>query len=444
VTRHRPNNHFERATTWIAHKRDGGALDEATIRQFMQALVEDRLPDYQVAALLMTILFRGMQPAELRAWTRAMIESGDRLSLADISGPKVDKHSTGGVGDKISICLAPLVAACGVGAPMLVGRALGHTGGTLDKLEAIPGFRHQLTPAQFRRVLRATGFVIAGQTPRLVPADRKLYALRDATATVESIPLIASSILSKKVAGGADALLLDVKLGRGAVLASARMTRQLARTLVKLGHQLRLPTVALLTAMDQPLGRQVGNASELAEALEVLRGGGPDDTRALTIHLGAQMLRLGGVARSPAAGARLIERAITSGAGMERLARAVALQGGDTAVLEHPERLPRARRQLVLRAAGSGWVQRLDARAIGQAATLLGAGRLRKEDQVDPSVGISLHAKQGEAVRRGGGLATLWYNDAHHLRVARELALGAFTIGAARPRSRPLMLGQIG
>jgi pyrimidine-nucleoside phosphorylase len=315
------HNVIERATTWIAHKRDGGALDEATIGRFMRALVEDRLPDYQVAALLMAILLRGMQPAELRAWTRAMIESGDRMSLADVPGPKVDKHSTGGVGDKISICLAPLVAACGVGAPMLVGRALGHSGGTLDKLEAIPGFRHQLTPAQFRRVLRATGFVIAGQTRRLVPADRKLYALRDATATVESIPLIASSILSKKVAGGADALLLDVKLGRAAFFPSARTTRQLARTLVDLGRHLRLPTVALLTAMDQPLGRQVGNASEVAEALEVLRGGGPDDTRALTVRLGAEMLRLGGVARSPAAGARLIESAISSGAGMERLVR---------------------------------------------------------------------------------------------------------------------------
>jgi pyrimidine-nucleoside phosphorylase len=439
----RPRADAEPAAAWIAHKRDGGALDAATIRRFMQALVDDRLPDYQVSALLMAILFRGMQPAELRVWTQAMIDSGDHLSLADVPGPKVDKHSTGGVGDKISICLAPLVAACGVGAPMLVGRALGHTGGTLDKLEAIPGFRHQLTPAQFRRVLRATGFVIAGQTPRLVPADRKLYALRDATATVESIPLIASSILSKKVAGGADALLLDVKLGQGAFLPSARLTRQLARTLVDLGRQLGLPTVALLTAMDQPLGRQVGNASELAEALEVLRGDGPRDTRALTVRLGAEMLRLGGVARTLEAGTRAIEAAIASGAGMERLVRAVALQGGDVTVLEHPERLPRARRQLVLRAARPGWVQRLDARAIGQAATLLGAGRLRKEDQVDPAVGISLHAKLGDAVARGGGLATLWYNDPRHLGVARGLALGAFTIGVGRPRARPLVLGQI-
>jgi pyrimidine-nucleoside phosphorylase/thymidine phosphorylase len=430
-------------TSWIARKRDGGALDAGTIRAFMQGLIADRIPEYQVAALLMAVLFRGLRPAELEVWTREMIASGDRLSLAGVPGPKVDKHSTGGVGDKISICLAPLVAACGVGAPMLVGRALGHTGGTLDKLEAIPGFRHQLTPARFIRVLRAAGFVIAGQTPRLVPADGRLYALRDATATVESIPLIASSILSKKIAGGADALLLDVKIGRGAFLTSDRLTRQLARTLVSLGRRLGLPTVALLTAMDQPLGREVGNASELGEALEILRGGGPPDTRALTLRLGAEMLRLGGAAADLAAGERLIERAIRSGAGFERLQRAVGLQGGDPGVLERPEQLPRARHQLVLRAGRRGRVSRLDARAIGQAATLLGAGRLRKEDRVDPAVGITLHAKEGDPVDRRGGLATLWYNDARNLGVVRALVLSAFTLGAGRPRPRPLFQGKI-
>ena len=421
-------------TSWIARKRDGGRLDPRTIETFMRGLVADRIPDYQVSALLMAIVWRGLDARELTAFTRAMIASGDRLSLAGVPGPKVDKHSTGGVGDKISICLAPLVAACGVGAPMLVGRGLGHTGGTLDKLESIPGFRHQLTPAEFTRILRRTGFVIAGQTARLLPADRRLYALRDATATVESIPLIASSIISKKVAGGADALLLDVKVGRGALLPSARLTRRLARTLVSLGKQLGLPTVALLTAMDQPLGNHVGNANELAEAVAILRGEGPADTRALTVRLGAEMLRLAGTAGDLAAGTRQIEQAISSGAGLERLLRAVRLHGGETSVLEHPERLPRARRQLILRSVRDGYVTTLDARAIGQAATLLGAGRLRKEDVVDPGVGITLHVKQGEPVRRGGGLATLWYNERRNLAAARELVRDAYVVG---PRRKP-------
>jgi pyrimidine-nucleoside phosphorylase/thymidine phosphorylase len=421
-------------TTVIARKRDGEPLEPRIIGQLVEGISSGAIPDYQVAAFLMAVVFRGLAPGELRALTLAMIDSGDRLSLDAVTGKKIDKHSTGGVGDKITLCLAPLVAACGVPAPMLVGRALGHTGGTLDKLEAIPGFRHQLSPRQFARVLAGAGFVIAGQTPRLVPADRRLYALRDATATVESIPLIASSILSKKVAGGADALVLDVKMGRGAFLPSERTTRTLARTLVALGKELGLPTVALLTAMDEPLGRAVGNACELAEALEILRGEGPADVRALTVRLGAEMLRLGGAATSLREGAQRIEQAIASGAGMERLLRGVRLQGGDPRVLEDPGRLPRAGRQLVLRASRAGHVVRLDARAIGRAATLLGAGRLAKEDTVDAAVGIILHAKEGEEVKRGGPLATLCYNDGGHLAAARTLAQSAYSLGA-RPRA---------
>lgn len=418
----------------IARKRDGQRLEPEMITRVIAGIASGEVPDYQSAALLMAVLFRGLDAAELRALTTAMINSGDTLSLESVKGKKVDKHSTGGVGDKITLCLAPLVAACGVPAPMLVGRALGHTGGTLDKLEAIPGFRHQLTPAEFVRVLGRAGFVIAGQTPRLVPADRRLYALRDATATVESIPLIASSIMSKKVAGGADALVLDVKMGRGAFLPSTRQTRLLARTLVDLGRQLGLPTVALLTAMDEPLGLTVGNACELGEALAILRGEGPPDVRALTLRLGAEMLVLGGAARDLADGTQRLERAMASGAGMERLLRGVSLQGGDTRVLEDPRRLPQARRQLVLRAARSGRVSQVDARAIGQAATVLGAGRLRKEDQVDPAVGIVLHARQGDRVAGGGALATLWYNDAGRLKAARSLAEGAFVVAASSAR----------
>jgi pyrimidine-nucleoside phosphorylase len=428
-------------TQWIAAKRDGRPLASADIEAFIAGVADQRIPDYQIAALLMAVLFRGLDDDELDCWTRAMIASGERLALAAVPGPKIDKHSTGGVGDKISICLAPLVAACGVGAPMLVGRGLGHTGGTLDKLSAIPGFRSELTPAQFRRVLGRAGFVIAGQGPRLVPADGRLYALRDATATVESIPLIAASILSKKIAGGADALLLDVKVGRGAFLTRPGASAALARALVALGKRLGLPTVALLTAMDQPLGREVGNASELAEALEVLRGGGPADTLALTVRLGAEMLLLAKAAADRPAATRRIQAAISSGAGWERLVRAVALQGGDVSVLEHPDRLPRARRRHVVLAPRAGFVQKVDARAIGMAASWLGAGRQRREDPVDVSVGITLHAKEGDGVARGEPLCTLWYNDSGRLDSALAQAQAAYVVGGRKRRTGPLVRG---
>jgi pyrimidine-nucleoside phosphorylase/thymidine phosphorylase len=431
--------------SWIAEKRDGRALPERDLERFVAAAAAGLVPDYQVAAMLMAILFQGFSPTELAAWTRAMIASGDRLSFEDVPGPKVDKHSTGGVGDKITLCLAPLVAACGVYAPMLVGRALGHTGGTLDKLEAVSGYRAELPPATFKRVLRSAGFVIAGQSPRIVPADRLFYALRDATATVESIPLIASSILSKKVAGGADALVMDVKAGRGAFLPALDRTRALARTIVDLGRQLGLRTIALLTAMDEPLGRQVGNALEVEEAISVLRGDGPADTRALTVRLGAEMLVVAGAARDLRAGAARIEGAIASGAGYERFVRGISMQGGDARLLERPERLPRARRRLVLRAARSGYLDLVDARLVGQAATLLGAGRTKKEDAVDPAVGLTLEDGMvgGARVRAGEPLAVVWYNDPARLAAARELLAAAFRVVGKPPRRSPLVLEKL-
>ena len=429
--------------SWIARKRDGGALDDQAIGAIIEGVAEGTIPDYQVAALLMAIVLRGFSGHELLTWTKAMIASGDRLSLGRVPGRKVDKHSTGGVGDKITLCLAPLVAACGVPAPMLVGRALGHTGGTLDKLEAIPGFKTTLAPAAFVRVLGKAGFVIAGQTPRIVPADRALYALRGATATIESVPLIASSIISKKVAGGADALVMDIKVGRGAFLPGRAEARRLARTIVDLGGRLGMKVVALLTSMDQPLGREVGNASELAEALEVLRGGGPADTRALTVRLGAEMLVLGGAARTLDEGTGKIEAAIASGAGLERLLRGVALQGGDVRVLEHPERLPRARHHALVRAPRAGVVSRVDARAIGEAATMLGAGRLRKEDRVDPAVGISLHVREGTRVTAGESLCTVWYNDGARWQAARRSLAPAFRIGGKPSGPTSLVLERI-
>jgi pyrimidine-nucleoside phosphorylase len=427
----------------IAKKRDGGALADGEIRALIAGATTGAVPEYQVAALLMAIVWRGLDERELATWARAMIASGDRMNLSAIPGRKVDKHSTGGVGDKISLCLAPLVAACGVPVPMMSGRGLGHTGGTLDKLEAIPGFRTALAPAEFRRVLARAGLVLAGQSARLVPADRLLYALRDATATVESIPLIASSILSKKVAEGADALVMDVKVGRGAFLRTRAEARTLARTLVGLGRRLGLEVRALLTAMDEPLGLEIGNANELAEAIAVLRGEGPADVRALTLRLGAEMLLLGRAAKTRALATARLEEALATGAGLERFALCVRLHGGDARVVDDPSRLPRARRAHVVRATRAGVVTAVDAGLLGRAATLLGAGRLRKEDRVDPGVGLTLHAKQGAHVARGEALCTVRYTDGARLAAARAQLEAAFAVGGRAPRPTPLVLETI-
>jgi pyrimidine-nucleoside phosphorylase len=430
--------------TLIARKRDGGALTDAEIRAVIAGATNGTIPEYQIAALLMAIVWRGLDARELVTWAEAMIASGDRMDLGSIPGRKVDKHSTGGVGDKISLCLAPLVAACGVPVPMMSGRGLGHTGGTLDKLEAIPGFRTALPPARFKRVLERAGLVLAGQSARLVPADRLLYALRDATATVESIPLIASSILSKKVAEGADALVMDVKVGRGAFLPSRARARSLARTLVTLGRRLGLEVRALLTAMDEPLGLEIGNANELAEAIAVLRGEGPADVRALTLRLGAEMLLLGRAAKTRGEATARLERALASGDGLERLALCVHLHGGDARVIDDPTRLPRAPRVHVVRAPRAGVVTVVDAGALGRSATLLGAGRLRKEDRVDPGVGLTLHAKQGARVGRGDALCTVRYADGARLAATRAALEGAFRLGARAPAASPLVLETIG
>jgi pyrimidine-nucleoside phosphorylase len=413
---------------WIARKRDGGELDDAALRAIIDGATRGTIPDYQLSALLMAIVWRGMSGRELATWLDAMVDSGERMDLSGIAGVKVDKHSTGGVGDKVSLCLAPLVAACGVPVPMMSGRSLGHTGGTLDKLEAIPGFRTALTPRAFARVLEKTGLVLAGQSATLAPADRRLYALRDATGTVESIPLIASSILSKKIAEGADALVMDVKVGRGAFLPARARARELARTLVELGARAGLEVVALLTAMDQPLGRAVGNACELAEAIEILRGGGPPDTRALTLRLGAEMLMLGRRTTTRAQGLRLLEEAVASGAGLQKLRDCVQAQGGDVAVIDAPERLPRAARAHSLRARAGGVIRGIDAGAVGRAMTLLGAGRLRQEDRVDPGVGLELAAKVGDRVEPGGPLGTVRFNDRERWRLAQPLLESAFEI----------------
>ncbi len=428
---------------WIATKRDGLPLDPETIDAFVAGAAKGSIPDYQIAAMLMAVVFRGMDQSELVRWTQAMIASGDTLSLKSVKGVKIDKHSTGGVGDKLSLCLAPAVAACGVRVPMLAGRALGHTGGTLDKLEAIAGFRVALEPASFRKILSKAGWVIAGQTARLVPADRVLYALRDATATVESIPLIASSILSKKIAGGADALLMDVKVGRGAFLPALAQARALARTIVNLGNNSGLKTRAVLTDMDQPIGREVGNASEVVESIEVLQGQGPADTRALTVILGAHMLVLAGAAKDLKQGQTAVAHALDTGAAWKLFRTAVELQGGDLRLIDDPKRLPKAKRSWVLKAKQSGFLTMVDAKRIGRAATALGAGRARKEDKVDPAVGITLAACSGDRIVAGQPLCVVWYNDERRLDEARRDLNPAFEFGPRAPKPRKLVRGTI-
>ena len=421
----------------IRRKRDGGTLSAEQIGAFVGGITDGAVTDYQAAALLMAIYFRGLDGGELTALTSAMLHSGDVLDLSDIAGAKVDKHSTGGVGDKISLHLAPAVAACGVSVPMISGRGLGHTGGTLDKLEAIPGFSVDLDESRFRAVLRECGLALIGQTERLAPADKRLYALRDVTGTVESIPLIAASIMSKKLAEGIDALVLDVKVGSGAFMKTPERARELARTLVDIGRRAGKRVTAFLTDMDQPLGRWVGNAVEVQESLMVLQGRGEPDLVELTLALGGEMLVLGGVAKSSDEGRAQIARALGDGSALERFLRCVALQGGKI-----PDReqgwFPTAHDQVD---AGAGFVQRIDAEAVGMAALRLGAGRTRKEDTIDPGAWVRLTAKVGERVEPGQHVATFSSPaDAKIAGEVRERLRAAYTLGPTAPEKRPLVL----
>ncbi len=428
----------------IAHKRDGGRLSDAEIARIVQSYLGGELAEYQMSALLMAIFFRGMDDAETVALTRVMLASGDVMDLSDVPGIKVDKHSTGGVGDKVSIALAPLVAACGVPVPMISGRGLGHTGGTLDKLEAIPGFSVKLDAEAFRRVVREVGACMIGQTDRIVPADKRMYALRDVTATVESIPLIVASILSKKLAEGIDALVLDVKVGRGAFMKTADDARALANALVRVGTAAGKRVSALLTDMTAPLGRAIGNANETAEALALLEGQGPDDLRACTIALGAAMLKLGGVAGSDEEARIKLDRAIASGRAAEVAEKMIAAQGGDPRVVRERSRLVTAPVKVDLCAGEAGFVTAIDPLAIGLAAVAMGAGRTRADQAVDHGVGIDLHVARGSKVAKGEPLATLSVRreaDADHVRAR---ILDAFRIGGEACEAPPLVLERIG
>jgi pyrimidine-nucleoside phosphorylase/thymidine phosphorylase len=430
-----------RAYEIIHAKREGRAIPPEALAALVDGFTRGEIPDYQMAAFCMAVFFRGMDDAEVSAFTRAMLESGDVLDLSDVPGAKIDKHSTGGVGDKVSLALAPLAAACGVKVPMISGRGLGHTGGTLDKLEAIPGFRVDLPVERFRALVREVGACLVGQTARLAPADRKLYALRDVTATVESIPLIAGSIMSKKLAEGIDALVLDVKVGRGAFMKRPEDARALARTLAAIGRSMGKRVTALLTAMDEPLGRAVGNALETAEAIELLRGGGPRDLREVTVALTAEMLVLGRAAPDLAAARASVEAAIADGRGLAKLEEIVAAQGGDPAAIRDPGRLPRAPSTRDVPAPASGVVQAIDAEAVGLASVALGAGRARVEDRVDPAVGIVVRRKVGEPVERGEPIATIHHGAGGEppARAAARIA-AAWRIGPEAPPPRPLVL----
>jgi thymidine phosphorylase len=420
------------AVDLIRAKRDRGRLPDEEIRWLIAGYAAGDIPDEQVSALLMAVFLNGLDAAELRTWTAAMVESGDRLDLSQVPWPTVDKHSTGGVGDKVSLILAPLVASCGAAVPQLSGRGLGHTGGTLDKLESIRGWRARLSPDEMLGVLTRTGCVICAAGPGLAPADRKLYALRDVTATVESIPLIASSIMSKKIAEGTAALVLDVKVGSGAFMRDIGAARELARTMVALGGEHGVRTSALLTSMDVPLGRAVGNAIEVEEAVETLRGDGPEDLTEVTLALAAEMLRLAGLDDDPAA-------ALADGRALRRFTEMVEAQGGDPAAP-----LPRAAFTQTVAAPQAGWLDRLDARAVGVAAWRLGAGRARKEDPVDPAAGVLCLAKPGDQVERGQPVLELRGNDAGRMAGAGMLLEEAVGIGPEPPAPRPLILERIG
>ena len=432
-----------RAHDILAAKRDGAILSEEQIRWILDAYTAGVVPDYQMAALLMAIFIHGLNAAELSVWTDAMIRSGRVMDLSSVPGVKVDKHSTGGVGDKVSLPLAPLVAECGVPVPMISGRGLGHTGGTLDKLESIPGFSVDLDPQAYADTVRDIGLCLIGQTDDLCPADRKLYALRDVTATVASVPLIASSIMSKKLAEGIDALVLDVKVGTGAFMKTLDRARLMAETMVAIGEKMGRRTVAYITDMNQPLGRRVGNALEVREAIEVLDGGGPQDLVEVTLALGAEMLVLGGVAADLPAAREKLEAARREGRGLARFARLIEAQGGDPSVLEHPERLPDAARRLVVTAPRSGYVQAIATEELGVAALILGAGRETKEDVIDPAVGMYIDAKLGVEVREGDALVTLHFNSYARLEDSARRALAAYTIGDEPPPAHRLIVERI-
>jgi len=423
----------------IERKRDGARLEPAEIRELVLEYAEGRVPDYQMAAFLMAVYFRGFDRSEMSALMEAMLESGKRLDLSRLPMPRIDKHSTGGVGDKTSLILAPLIASLGVAVPMMSGRGLGHTGGTLDKLESIPGFSAALTLTQAEQQIARIGCAMLSQTDEIVPADRRMYALRDATATVEVIPLIAASIMSKKISEDLTGLVLDIKRGSGSFLPKLEDEIELAKAMIDLGASHGCPVVALLTAMDRPLGHACGNALEVEEAIEVLKGAGPGDLIEVTMALGAAMLVLAGAASSQEAARAMMVDAINSGRALLKLEEIIAAQGGDSGVVRNPGRLPRAAHTETFVAKREGVIQSVDPRAIGYGVIALGGGRRNMEDRIDPSVGFVITAKPGLHVAKDQSLATIHARSKEDLTLGRSILEGAIVIGDSSVTPLPLL-----
>jgi pyrimidine-nucleoside phosphorylase len=434
-----------RVVDLIRRKRDSGELTREEIEFLIAGYTRSEIPDYQMAAWLMAVLLKGMTRAELSALTEAMLHSGQVLDFSDLPAKKVDKHSTGGVGDKTSLVIAPVVAAGGLLVPMISGRGLGHSGGTLDKLESIPGFNVNLSLAEFRRVLATCGCALIGQTAEIAPADKKIYALRDVTGTVESPNLICASIMSKKLAEGIDALVLDVKTGSGAFMKKEEDAVHLAELMCETGRRMGKKVVALITDMDQPLGRKAGNALEIEESIEVLRGGGAGDLRELCLELSAWMFYLGGRSNSVGEGKKTAAEMIATGRARDKFREIVRLQGGDAAVVDDPGRLPRARHTVDVPSPASGYVASTQCELLGVACVVLGGGREKKEDSIDPAVGLVFHKKVGDAVSHGEPLCTIYYNSEARLAEARGLVEESYRIEPSAPRRpRPLVHRVIG
>jgi pyrimidine-nucleoside phosphorylase len=432
-----------RAVDLIRRKRDSGELTREEIEELIAAYTLGDVPDYQMSAWLMAVVLRGMSRPEIAALTEAMLHSGRVLDFSDLLGRKVDKHSTGGVGDKTSLVIAPIVAAGGLKVPMISGRGLGHSGGTLDKLESIPGFNVNLSLADFRRVLETCGCALIGQTSEIAPADKKIYALRDVTGTVESSALICASIMSKKLAEGIDALVLDVKTGTGAFMKKIEDAANLAELLVETGKRMGKNVVALLTDMNQPLGRKAGNAMEVAESIEVLGGAGPADLRELCLELAAWMFLLGERVKTLEEGKKLSADLIVSGHAREKFREIVGLQGGDVGVIDDPRRLAHARQTLEVPSPAEGFIAGTECEQLGIACVVLGGGREKKEDSIDPAAGIEFHKRIGDAVARGEPLCTLHYNAVTRLEEARRLVSTAYRIEPEKPQATPPLIYRV-
>ena len=427
----------------IIKKRNGQKLSEEEINFIIKEYIEDRIPDYQMSAMLMAIYFKGMSSNEIKYLTMAMVNSGKIIDLSSIPGIKVDKHSTGGVGDTTTLALAPMVAAAGVPVAKMSGRGLGHTGGTIDKLEAIEGFKTELSLNKFLEIVKEVGVSIISPTSNLVPADKKLYALRDVTGTVDSIPLMVSSIMSKKIAAGADAIVLDVTTGSGAFMKEYKDALKLGKIMVNIGLELGKETVAIVSNMDEPLGFAIGNSLEVKEAIEVLKNRGPEDLRNLCLVLGSYMLKLGGVVDTPEEGKYRLTRILDEGMAFNKFKEMVMAQGGNLRVIENPELLPLAKYCLKIKADKSGYLQRMDSRLIGESAMLLGAGREKRESEIDLSVGIVLKKKVGSKVDISEDLAEVYYNNSEKLKEAKKKLLSSFTISNKKPVKLTLILATI-